>query len=46
MKFNIVKVANLVGTGLSVAGMILSAWAGQKSTKETIVKEVAKYVNK
>lgn len=40
MKINIVKVANIVGVALSVGATLVSAWAGQKSTEETIEKKV------
>lgn len=41
MKINIVKVASIAGTVLGIAGTLISGWAGQKSTKETIAKQVA-----
>lgn len=44
MKFNIVKVANVAGTVLGIAGTILTGWAGQKAAKETIAKQVAEAV--
>lgn len=42
MKINVVKVANIAGMALGIAGTLLTSWAGQKTAKETIVKEVAK----
>ena len=41
MKINIVKVANIAGTVLGIAGTLLTGWAGQKAAKETIAKQVA-----
>lgn len=41
MKINIVKVASLAGTLLSLAGMLVSGWAGQKATDEEIAKGIA-----
>lgn len=41
MNIPIVKVASIAGTVLGIAGTLLSSWAGQKTTKETIAKEVA-----
>ncbi len=41
MKINIVKVANIAGVALSIGSTLLGAWAGQKSTEETIAKKVA-----
>ncbi len=41
MKINIVKVVNIAGTVLGIAGTLLTGWAGQKSAKETIAKQVA-----
>lgn len=41
MKMNIVKVANIVGVALSIGSTLVGAWAGQKSTEETIAKKVA-----
>lgn len=35
-----VQVVSIVGTVLGIAGTLLSSWAGQKTTKETIAKEV------
>jgi hypothetical protein len=42
MAFNIVKVVNVVGSVLGIAGTLLTGWAGQKAMKENIAKEVAK----
>lgn len=41
MNINIVKVANIAGTVLGIAGTLLTGWAGQKTAKETIAKQVA-----
>ena len=41
MAFNIVKVVNIAGTVLGIAGTLLTGWAGQKAAKETIAKQVA-----
>ena len=41
MKFDIVKVANIGGMALGFVGTILTAWAGQKTMKANIAKEVA-----
>lgn len=41
MKINIVKVANIAGLALSIGATVVSAWAGQKNTEETIAKKVA-----
>lgn len=46
MKFNIVQVANIAGMALSIAGTVLSAWAGKKGTEEEIAKQVAKAFGK
>lgn len=46
MKFNIVKVANIAGTVLGIAGTLLTGWAGQKAAKETIAKQVAEALAK
>lgn len=42
MTFNIVKVVNIAGTVLGIASTIISGWAGQKTMKEAVAKEVAK----
>lgn len=42
MKINIVKVVSIVGTALGIAGSLLSGWAGTKTMKSTVAKEVAK----
>ena len=42
MKINIVKVANIAASVLGIAGTILSGWAGQKTMKESVAKEVSK----
>ena len=43
MKFNtIVKVVNIAGTVLGIAGTLLTGWAGQKTMKENIANEVSK----
>jgi hypothetical protein len=44
MKINVVKVANIAGTVLGIAGTLLTGWAGQKAAKETIAKQVAEAV--
>lgn len=41
MKINIVKVANITGTLLGIAGGLLTSWAGQKTAESTIAKKVA-----
>jgi hypothetical protein len=41
MVINIVKVASIAGTVLGIAGTLISGWAGQKTTQETIEKKVA-----
>ena len=40
-KIDIVKVVNIVGTVLGIASTLLSGWAGQKATKDTIAEQVA-----
>lgn len=42
MKINVVKVVNVAATVLGIAGTLLSGWAGQKTMKENIAKEVSK----
>lgn len=42
MKIDIVKVANIAGMALGFAGTILTSWAGHKTMKANIAKEVAK----
>lgn len=44
MNFNIVKVAKVAGTVMSIAGGLLAGWAGDKTAKETIAKQVAEAV--
>lgn len=46
MKINVVKVANIAGVALSIGATLVSAWAGQKSTEETIAKQVAEALAK
>ncbi len=41
---NIVKVAQIAGTVFGIAGTLLSTWAGQKTAKETIAKQVAEAI--
>ena len=38
---NIVKIANIAGTVLGIAGTLLSGWASQQTAKDTIAKQVA-----
>lgn len=38
---NIVKFASIAGTALGIVGTLLSGWASQQTTKETIAKQVA-----
>lgn len=42
MRIDIVKVVNIAGTVLGIAGTVLSAWAGQKTMNRNIAKEVSK----
>lgn len=46
MKFNIVKVASIAGTVLGIAGTLLSGWAGQKTMKQTVSKQVSEALAK
>lgn len=46
MNENVVKIVKIAGTVLSVAGMIASAWAGDKQTNTTIEKIVDAKINK
>ena len=46
MNKNVVKIVKIAGTMLSVAGMIASAWAGDKQTNATIEKIVDAKINK
>lgn len=41
MNINIVKIASVAGTVLGIAGTLISGWAGNKTNKETIAKQVA-----
>lgn len=41
MKINFVKVAQIGGVVLSIGSTVLSAWAGNKTTEETIAAKVA-----
>lgn len=41
MKINIVKVANVAGMVLGIAGTLVSAWAGKKTMDETVANKVA-----
>lgn len=44
MSFNIVTVAKIAGTIMGIAGGLLTSWAGDKTAKETIAKQVAEAV--
>ena len=46
MNENVIKIVKIAGTMLSVAGMIASAWAGDKQTDATIEKIVDAKINK
>ena len=46
MNENVIKIVKIAGTMLSVAGMIASAWAGDKQTNATIEKIVDAKINK
>ena len=46
MNENVVKIVKISGTVLSVAGMIVSAWAGDKQMNTTIEKIVDAKINK
>lgn len=41
---NIVAVAKIAGTVMSIAGSLLVGWAGDKTAKNTIAKQVAEAV--
>lgn len=41
MGINIVKVAKVTGMLLGIAGTMISTWANNKSTDDTIAKKVA-----
>ena len=45
-KIDIVKVVNVAGTVLGIAGTLLTSWSSTKTMKSTIVKEVVKEVAK
>lgn len=46
MKPNVVKIISIVGTVASIAGSLLSAWAGDKKMKETVVEVVKEELSK
>lgn len=46
MNENVVKIVKIAGTLLSVAGMIATAWAGDKQMNTTIEKIVDAKINK
>lgn len=46
MAINIVKVVQITGTVLGIVSTIATGWAGQKTMKATVAKEVAEALSK
>lgn len=43
---NVVKVVKIVGTIVSIAGTVMTGWAGSKELGNKVAEEVAKQINK